>query len=97
MLQQKASGESKDAPVLDSMHVSDIVSDIKMTTRTFARNLAKAKRIASSGKAVEVSDAGTGRVFIFSLKPRDSWRFPEDVMGMMEGPEDLSQRKGLSG
>jgi hypothetical protein len=77
--------------------VHDTVSDMKMTTRTFSRQLAKAKRIATSGTAVEVSDEDTGRVFIFSLRRKEKWRFPEDVIGMVDGPPDLSQRKGLSG
>ena len=75
----------------------DTVSDMKMTTRTFSRQLAKAKRAASGGRTVEVSDEDTGRVFVFSLKRGDKWHFSEDAIGMVDGPADLSQRKGLSG
>jgi hypothetical protein len=82
---------------LDTIGVHDTMSDMKMTTRTFSRQLAKAKRAASIGKTVEVSDEDTGRVFVFSLKPKEKWTFAEDAIGMVEGPCDLSQRKGLSG
>jgi hypothetical protein len=75
----------------------DTVSDMKMTTRTFSRKLAKAKQAASTGEIVEVSDEDTGKVFLFSLKRKDKWQFAPDAIGMVDGPSDLSQRKGLSG
>ena len=75
----------------------DMVSDMKMTTRAFSRQLAKAKRAASSGKTIEVSDEDTGNVFVFLLKRKDKWQFAADAIGMVDGPADLSQRKGLSG
>jgi hypothetical protein len=70
---------------------------MKMTTRTFSRQLAKAKRAAASGQTVEVSDEDTGAIFVFSLKRKTDWRFAPDAIGMMDGPADLSRRKGLSG
>jgi hypothetical protein len=73
------------------------MSDMKMTTRAFSRQLAMAKSAAASGKTVEVSDEDTGRVFVFSLKRKDKWQFATDAIGMVDGPADLSQRKGLSG
>jgi hypothetical protein len=75
----------------------DTVSDMKMTARDFSRNLAKAKQAASSGKTVEVSDEDTGSIFVFSLKGKDDWHFAQDAIGMVNGPTELSQRKGLSG
>ena len=72
------------------------MSDMKMTTRIFSRNLAKAKRAASSGQTVEVSDEDTGLIFVFSLKRKDKWQFAPDAVGIVDGPADLSQRKGLS-
>jgi hypothetical protein len=70
---------------------------MKMTTREFFRRFAKAKLAASRGKTIEASDGDTGRVSTFALKRLFQWRFPEDVIGMVDGPADLSQRKGLSG
>jgi hypothetical protein len=72
------------------------MSDMKMTTRAFSRQLAKAKLEAARGKIIEVTDEDTGAVFVFSLKRRDAWHFAPDAIGMMDGPSDLSQRKGLS-
>jgi hypothetical protein len=94
---ERAKAEQIHVAILDFSVVHDKVSDMKMTTRVFSRNLAKAKRAATSGRAVEVSDEDTGSVFVFSLKRNDKWHFPEDAIGMMEGPPDLSKRKGLSG
>jgi hypothetical protein len=82
---------------IDIRDLHDTMSDMKMTTRTFSRQLAKAKQAASAGKTVEVSDEDTGKVFIFSLKRRANWQFAPDAIGMVDGPADLSQRKGLSG
>lgn len=85
-------------PSLDKRHVHDTMSDtMRMTTRMFSRQLAKAKRAASSGKTIEVSDEDTGNVFVFSLRRKDKWQFAADAIGMVDGPTDLSQRKGLSG
>jgi hypothetical protein len=69
---------------------------MKMTTRVFSRNLAKAKRAASSGQIVEVSDEDTGSIFVFSLKRKNKWQFAPDAVGIVDGPADLSRRKGLS-
>lgn len=83
---------------LDTSPAHDTMSDtMKMSTRTFSRHLAKAKRAAFSGKTIEVSDEDTGNVFVFSLKRRDKWQFAADAIGMVDGPTDLSQRKGLGG
>jgi len=68
-----------------------------MTKRTFSQHLERAINAASSGVTVEVSDEDTGEVFIFSVKREDNWRFAPDVIGMVDGPSDLSQRKGLGG
>ena len=73
------------------------MSVMRMTFRTFATHLAKAKHAASAGVIVEVADKDTGDVFVFSLKQRGRWRFAPDAIGMVEGPIALSQRKGLSG
>ncbi len=83
-------------PLLTHPSLHDTVSDMKMTTRAFSRQLAKAKREAASGKIVEVSDEDTGAVFVFSLRRKDAWHFAPDAIGMVDGPADLSQRKGLS-
>jgi len=84
-------------PFLTLTELHDTVSDMKMTTRAFSRQLARAKREAAKGKIVEVSDEDTGATFVFSLKRKDKWQFAPDAIGMVDGPADLSGRKGLSG
>jgi hypothetical protein len=84
-------------PYLDIHEMHDAVSGLKMTPRSFSRQLAKAKRATSRGEAIEVSDEDTGEVFVFSLKRQNGWHFAPDAIGVVEGPADLSQRKGLSG
>ncbi|BET66202.1 hypothetical protein ASA1KI_11200 [Opitutales bacterium ASA1] len=69
---------------------------MQMKTREFSRKLAAAKKAASSGKVIEVQDDDTGETYVFASKPRKAWTFAEDAVGMVDGPEDLSQRKGLS-
>ena len=68
-----------------------------MKTREFSRKLAAAKKAAAGGKIIEVKDDDTGETFVFSVKPRKQWRFAADAIGMVSGPKNLSQRKGLSG
>jgi hypothetical protein len=70
---------------------------MKMTARTFSRQLQKAMTVASIGRKVEVNDENSARVFVFSLKKTGSWHFPNDAIGMVDGPEALSQHKGLGG
>lgn len=41
--------------------------------------------------------AGTGSTAIFAAKLRKKWQFASDALGMVDGPRDLSRRKGLSG
>jgi len=69
---------------------------MKMTTRTFISRFGKAKQAARNGQIVEVRDEETGAVFAFSLKRRAKWRFAPDAIGIVDGPTDLSQRRGLS-
>jgi len=86
----------RNSRALTDHDVHDNVSDMKLTTRAFSRQLAKAKQAAASGQPVEVTDEDTGAVFIFALKPKPKWQFAPDAIGMFDGPVDLSERKGLS-
>ena len=70
---------------------------MQMKTREFSRKLAAAKKAAVGGKRVEVKDDDTGETFVFSAKPKKKWQFAPDAIGMVRGPKNLSQRKGLSG
>jgi hypothetical protein len=69
---------------------------MKMTARTFSRQLKKAMNAALNGKTVVVNDEDSRQVFVFSLKRRGRWNFSDDATGIVDGPADLSQRKGLS-
>jgi hypothetical protein len=40
---------------------------------------------------------GTGSTAVFAAKLRKKWQFASDAIGMVDGPRDLSRRKGLSG
>jgi hypothetical protein len=70
---------------------------MKMTARTFSRQLKKAMNAASSGKKVAVNDENSCRVFVFSLKKKGGWHFSNDAIGIVDAPGALSQRKGLGG
>lgn len=49
---------------------------------------------AAGGKTLK---AGTGSTAAFAAKLRKKWQFAPDAIGMVDGPKDLSRRKGLSG
>ncbi|MDO8539293.1 MAG: hypothetical protein Q7S40_02550 [Opitutaceae bacterium] len=40
---------------------------------------------------------GNGSKLAVAGKLRKKWRFAPDAIGMVDGPRDLSRRKGLSG
>jgi len=47
-----------------------------------------------SGKARKARTVST---VAFPAKLRKKWQFAPDAIGMVDGPKDLSRRKGLSG
>lgn len=49
-----------------------------------------------SGKPVGVGNGAAVLTSTISTKIRKKWRFAPDAIGMVSGPRDLSQRKGLS-
>ena len=52
------------------------------------------RKSAIGGKALK---AGNGSTVAFAGKLRKKWQFAPDAIGMVDGPKDLSRRKGLSG
>jgi hypothetical protein len=50
-----------------------------------------------SAVAVKAGKAGNDSTAAFAVKLRKKWQFAPDAIGMVDGPKDLSRRKGLSG
>ena len=55
------------------------------------------RKSATNGKALKIGSNSTAGTLAFAAKLRKKWRFAPDAIGMIDGPKDLSQRKGLSG
>ena len=64
---------------------------MRMSTRN------SSQKSATNGKARKIGDSSTVGTLAIAAKLRKKWRFAPDAIGMVEGPKDLSQRKGLSG
>ena len=52
-----------------------------------------ARKSVVGGKA---GKAGNDSSTAFAVKLRKKWQFAPDAIGMVDGPKDLSRRKGLS-
>jgi hypothetical protein len=46
---------------------------------------------------VKAPKTGSSSIATFAAKLRKKWQFAPDAIGMVDGPKDLSRRKGLSG
>ena len=59
------------------MRSSDILTDMKVTSREFQRNFARMKALAVQGEKVSI--VSEGEEFVFQAVPRGSWK------GALEG------------
>lgn len=74
----------------------DIMSDMKISTRSLVRNFRKVKAAARKGQTVEIRDARTGEAFIFTAKPKQTFgELARAAKGIYSGPRDLSSREGF--
>jgi hypothetical protein len=81
---------------LDFPGMSDIVSDMKISTRSLVRNFPKVKAAARKGKTVEIQDGRTGEAFILTAKPTQTFgELARPAKGVYSGAKDLSSREGF--
>jgi hypothetical protein len=81
---------------LDLLRVSDMLSDMKVSTRALVRNFPKVKAAARKGETVEIRDARTGEEFLLTAKPsRTFGELAQAAKGVYSGPRDLSSREGF--
>jgi hypothetical protein len=55
------------------------------------------RKSATTSHALKIGSNSTAGTLAIAAKLRKKWRFAPDAIGMVDGPKDLSQRKGLSG
>jgi len=76
--------------------VSDIVFDMKVSTRSLVREFPKIKSAARKGQKVEIYDGRTGEVFFLTAKPKKTFgELAEMAKGVYSGPRNLSSREGF--
>ncbi len=76
--------------------VSDILFDMKVSTRSLVREFPKAKAAARKGQEVEIYDGRTGEAFFLTAKAKKTFgEMAEMAKGVYAGPRDLSSREGF--
>jgi len=81
---------------LDFPGLSDIVSDMKISTRSLVRNFPKVKAAARKGQIVEICDGRTGEAFLLTAKPTQTFgELARSAKGVYSGPRDLSSHEGF--
>jgi hypothetical protein len=64
---------------------------MRQTARSSTRKSAAVTKALSAGNGAHTPALG-----LAPSRVRKQWRFAADAIGMVSGPRDLSQRKGLS-
>ena len=78
--------------------MSDILSDMKISTRSLVRNFPTVKAAARRGQKVEIYDGRTGEAFFLTAKPKKTFgELARIAKGVYSGPRDLSSRGGFDG
>jgi hypothetical protein len=76
--------------------LSDIMSDMKITTRSLVREFRRIKAAARKGQKVEIYDGRTGEAFFLTAKPKKTFgELAEMAKGVYSGPTNLSSREGF--
>jgi len=76
--------------------LSDILFDMKVSTRPLVRDLPRVKAAARKGQKVEIYDGRTGEAFFLTAKPKKTFgELAEMAKGVYSGPRDLSSREGF--
>lgn len=78
--------------------MSDMVSDMQVSTRSLVRDFPSIKAAARKGRTVEVVDGRTGEVFLLTSRPtRTFGELAAAAKGVYSGPRNLSTCEGLDG
>ena len=81
---------------LDNPIMSDIMSDMKISTRSLMREFPKARAAACKGRKVEIRDGKTGETFLLIAKPKRTFgELAASAKGAYAGPRNLSSREGF--
>ena len=81
---------------VDFYCLSDIVSDMKVSTRSLVRNFRKVKAAARKGQTIEIRDGRTGEAFLLTAKPTQTFgELARAAKGVYAGPRRLSSREGF--
>jgi len=76
--------------------LSDIMFDMKITTRSLVREFRRIKAAARKGQKVEIYDGRTGEAFFLTAKPKKTFgELAEMAKGVYSGPTNLSSREGF--
>ncbi|AHF90515.1 hypothetical protein OPIT5_10180 [Opitutaceae bacterium TAV5] len=76
--------------------MSDIMSDMKVTTRSLVREFPKIKAAARKGQTIEIRDSKTGETFLLTARPAQTFgELAASAKGVYSGPQDLSSREGF--
>lgn len=78
--------------------LSDIMFDMKISTRSLVRDFPRVKAAARKGQKVEIHDQRTGEAFVLTAKPKKTFgELAEMAKGVYSGPRNLSSREGFNG
>lgn len=76
--------------------MSDMMSDMKISTRSLVRDFPRVKAAARKGQTVEIHDSRTGEEFLLTAKPKQTFgELAQPAKGVYSGPRDLSSREGF--
>jgi len=82
--------------VLTRELLSDIMFDMKISTRSLVREFRRIKAAARKGQKVEICDRRTGEAFFLTAKPKKTFgELAEMAKGVYSGPTNLSSREGF--
>ncbi len=79
-------------------YLSDMMYDMKVSSRSLVREFPKVKAAVRRGNAVEIHDSRTGESFMLTSKPsRTFGEIAAPAKGVFAGPAKLSEREGFDG
>jgi hypothetical protein len=76
--------------------MSDILFDMKISTRALVREFPKVKAAARKGQKIQIYDCRSGETFLLTAKPKKTFgELAEMAKGVYFGRRDLSSREGF--
>ena len=76
--------------------MSDMLSDMKVSTRSLVRDFPRVRAAARKGQTVEIRDGRTGETFLLTAKLTQTFgEMARPAKGVYSGPRNLSSREGF--